>query len=534
MNHKQTLHDADAILLYKVGPVHCCSPALPVESVMLPPHLTRTPGTSSDSPGVFKSAHGIVKVADLRVRFGVEEQARGKPGRIVVAEVTEGHAGLWVDEIVDVIQRPQTGWQRVPPHIPARVFSRTLLYEDEIWLYSEFEQLYHYQQTGYLRQHIEMLESRTHDKAASSQQAARGKTRELSWGGAGDISKTPASAGAVPSRPVQPPVAVTKKSPPVPPKSTSTLPPTAPAQRPVGSIPSPRTGPRAEYRAPARHDVPESKRSPGFTSTPSPGESKPLHAIPVDEETGSSGLLSWGIVALLILSSVLVYVYFDDIMFGNKEARQPGRILVQQPRQQPAVLPMPNEAIETRISVPAQNIEQEMSNGQVEEPAVRQPIVSQAVIEEPVAKEPADKAPVTEGKRRPDAATIAKKPASEAGKQPQAIIQKDDEGVVIILNDIATPKPETTLTPVTEDKPSKEPVKEKQQAQKAVLPNKTSGTAAAPHVIVHVVVKGDTLWDIARHYVHDPFRYPELARLSKIRNPDLIYPGDRVRIVINP
>lgn len=51
-------------------------------------------------------------------------------------------------------------------------------------------------------------------------------------------------------------------------------------------------------------------------------------------------------------------------------------------------------------------------------------------------------------------------------------------------------------------------------------------------VVTHVVVKGDTLWDIAEEYVKDPFRYPELAELSKIKNPDLIYPYDLVRIHI--
>ena len=51
-------------------------------------------------------------------------------------------------------------------------------------------------------------------------------------------------------------------------------------------------------------------------------------------------------------------------------------------------------------------------------------------------------------------------------------------------------------------------------------------------VVTHVVVKGDTLWDIAEAYVKDPFRYPELAELSKIKNPDLIYPYDLVRIHI--
>lgn len=55
----------------------------------------------------------------------------------------------------------------------------------------------------------------------------------------------------------------------------------------------------------------------------------------------------------------------------------------------------------------------------------------------------------------------------------------------------------------------------------------------APKVYVHTVVKGDTLWAIAAHYLADPWRYRELAKLSHIRDPDLIYPGDRVRIVVH-
>lgn len=51
-----------------------------------------------------------------------------------------------------------------------------------------------------------------------------------------------------------------------------------------------------------------------------------------------------------------------------------------------------------------------------------------------------------------------------------------------------------------------------------------------PRIITHVVKKGDTLWDIAEHYVNDPFKYPEIAKLSNIENPDLIYPGEIVRI----
>jgi len=45
----------------------------------------------------------------------------------------------------------------------------------------------------------------------------------------------------------------------------------------------------------------------------------------------------------------------------------------------------------------------------------------------------------------------------------------------------------------------------------------------------HVVNRGDTLWDLSEYYLNNPFRYPELARWSNIKNPDLIYPGDEVK-----
>jgi nucleoid-associated protein YgaU len=54
--------------------------------------------------------------------------------------------------------------------------------------------------------------------------------------------------------------------------------------------------------------------------------------------------------------------------------------------------------------------------------------------------------------------------------------------------------------------------------------------APGPLEIIHVVVRGDTLWHIAGKFLGNPFRYPELAALSRIANPDMIYPGNIVRI----
>jgi LysM repeat protein len=50
---------------------------------------------------------------------------------------------------------------------------------------------------------------------------------------------------------------------------------------------------------------------------------------------------------------------------------------------------------------------------------------------------------------------------------------------------------------------------------------------------VYEVQGGDTLWSIAKKYLEDPSLWSDLWKQSpKVQNPDLIYPGDVIKVIV--
>ena len=60
--------------------------------------------------------------------------------------------------------------------------------------------------------------------------------------------------------------------------------------------------------------------------------------------------------------------------------------------------------------------------------------------------------------------------------------------------------------------------------------NARLGVTPKPSAKYHTVVKGDTLWAIAKKYYGDGNRYPEIARANNIANPNIISVGQKLLI----
>lgn len=93
---------------------------------------------------------------------------------------------------------------------------------------------------------------------------------------------------------------------------------------------------------------------------------------------------------------------------------------------------------------------------------------------------------------------------------------------------VAAPSPAPTAPPPAPPKPRVEVV-QRAPGELSVLIQRAAQNGRAE--IIHTVAPGETLWDIAGRYIHDPWAWQQLATQNGIADANLIRPGDQIRIV---
>ncbi|MDH5444098.1 MAG: chemotaxis protein CheW [Gammaproteobacteria bacterium] len=493
---------AIALLLYRVGPVLCCAPADPVQTIIAPQKLTRPPGSNAARPGIFYHANHVVTVSELRHRFGIPEAEREQPGRLVITFLNDVFTAYWVDEIIEVIDIPKEGWGEAPAYLPKGIFSQTLLIDEKIYLYGQFSDFEKLPESDYLSQyfdrlgHPSMLEQRPDENETESSsdqtQAEKApqdhKPQDIAQEDIRKENDTSLQTGS-------PDTITTSTEDPlheeqeiistdVQDEDTSH---TATGTAETASIDN---TDKLENSNPATDDIPdnvetepdlsdqvnksndegareEPHRAEETTSTTQEGFLNPVPSVvPESERPPEKPPLPLKSLA----ASLTMFISLAAIS---------GYYFLSQPDQEHA------EAIKDNVT-PAQNVPSSVT---------------------PKEKE---QAPKTKNK------TTTKVPRKK--DDYRAEIKSDNDGITIVLH---SPDPNPAL--------KKEISKD--SAAKKTLGKADRKTNSNKEEIIHIIVKGDTLWDIAAHYVNNPYKYPQLAKLSKIKNPDRIYPGNRVRIL---
>ncbi len=552
------MEDSDALLTYRIGPVYCCGPSLPIITITPPPRLTQLPGASIMEPGVFKHGKFIVAATDLRYRFGVKQENWKQPGQVIIVQYGDSTRGYYVDEIIDVIRSPRSGWGNVPVLIPRGVFSRTLLLNEKIFLYAEFEKLSTLQGSGYLAEYIAQIEKaeNTSEKNKIAKQTtiktiikdSKSSTKtELTLTTKTSTEQTEIKQSQqkkqnIPKIEIQTNKSNTHKN---------VLSITSPAHiqskhaskiQPSKKLASKQKPGISEIAATAKINAVETKKEKPKTRPAQPyvTQNKSMADIPLKNSppllkskspnisstaSGSNYVSTIATFLIFILLSTTGYYFYSNL---NKEDNSTTVVTPMQQNYNDLVNIASNQYNVIKPIEPKKNIQTTITSNNKKETTT------------PTPKE-TDILNSTETSKHSD--ITEKKPEYHAS------IRKQENTITIELNGPQPPsiKNSPRLTKEANNKATTFKEIEPPHTNKAppAITNTTTIESAVlktnhkkiqnhnnnPMVITHIIVKGDTLWAIAKHYLQNPFLYPELAKLSKIENPDLIYPGNRVRII---
>ena len=475
--------NTNALLTFKVGPYLLGVPAIEVDAIINMPAFRSVPLAPPSVAGVFTHRDQIACIISMRRKFGLPELAEQTDGQLIIGHIDAGLTAFWVDQVLDMESDAPNDCRSMSAFNFQKAFDSFALKEDEIYLRTDLEALYALEE-------IDVSQDTPVTPAEDSTDLSARSTSAL-------------EAGAIQPPVDQNPVNHHTNAPTETPNANA-----RPNIQPTGTsgsvhksatqveLPKPAAGQtlsvggstRRHNALPAtrqhRQIVRLAKMPPHSPAHP-PAPKKPhrpSYRFAAPERPGRKRVTLMILIGLLIfLIGVSAYLLRSDNGTSAPIAAKP-------------------------------EIDEKMTVTQLETNAP--PILPENVP--PKAQKHAD--PSIASKLKP----LPVLEPSEPGETPVPSPPLSSPSLPA-AEDSAVWQIETDDFILTVERPDPDA-----QTTAPLHPQSSEGISEK----VHIVVPRDTLWHIARQYLGDPFRYPELAALSRIKNPDLIYPGDIVRIII--
>lgn len=522
-----------SLLTFQVGQFRFCVDAVEAEAIIESPEINTIPMAPKSIAGVFSYRGSVAVVVNLRRKFGLPDPPKKLTGQIVLTRIDEELKGFLVDEVLDILENVDLTWQVLPQLGTSAISSHTVIKDDSIFFHTDFPTLFAAPDSEDLGSFLLAAtgDGQTHESSETRSSQSRKENRtglKPQETGGGESEKSSLNAGAketaTPGRREFPVNALSAQG--VPEDSlrggtgrvkshfqrdrfkhrggdlNSYKKRTAPVNRPIGSITP--TGNRNHFHQPTTKNRPQgtlsdhSRRKAGIHQYHQRND-----MVRSNKSATLWPKLAAGFLFLVVIPALTVWFWPRDSL--SLETYSPAAVS----EKFPASAEAPGEELQAGITDSVRQKPEIVTPAEISEVAREDSIttISAADTEKAVKRQPDSNHEATatdEAASLPlNDQTVEPNPAK--GGQAKEILRVDTE--------------DFTLTVVRPEPPLQEDGAEAPQAKWTT------------DELIHIVVRGDTLWDIAAHYLGDPFRYPELAELSHIKDPHWIYPGDVIRIV---
>jgi chemotaxis signal transduction protein/nucleoid-associated protein YgaU len=483
------------LLIFQVGPYSFCVSALEVESILSTPPITTIPFAPKSVDGTCLFHEKIALVISLHQKFGLKRNADKKNDQLIITRLKSGLAAFRVDAVLDVTTLTDQPWGKISTVHSNNVFDRFLLKDGHIILHTSFETLYNLPDAAHVDDALKSLASVALKPETGKQESAINTSRS---GIAEDEQLKSDATGKDQSSKNDLPAHSTPESPSLDIFDFETIPPsqvdlTGP---PPGSI---------NYSV-DEHDAfdinhmrksTENKRAGSITQKNTfskPGGTTPSFSEktrPPDQQRTNGynhrrpSITGWIFLIALLLACTGTFYLWPSRPEQEKAAFQKNTYQAEE-----------ESKIET--ATVAQTLPPRTSSTEEAEMIIQLTAEIESITKETIVG------------RTP----FAESEVSRSAEKPEPVEDQNEEGEIYRV--------ENKDFALIVERPSK---------NELVVIEEGSKKKKNFQEYIHAVVKGDTLWAISSKYLGNPFLYNTLAENSEIRNPNIIYPGDRIRII---